>query len=150
MLGTKTVFGVPVPSRVMTCAAAGTVGDLVYSASGKATIVAAGGAKILGRVLNSTTAADQEVQVELLYPGVRVNMLLTDQDEMATAATRLAIIGKAFNLVGTTGAQTVDTSSTGGTPSLKLVDLIYDYNRKVWVGQFEVLASCNDNLLVAG
>jgi hypothetical protein len=100
-------------------------GDFVYFASGVITNATVAGAKLLGMALDTQTgnAAGTVKALICVDPTMRY---LVDNDNIGTTfgATHP---GTYFDLIGATGAQLVDTSTTGTTGSL----LCLEYNPQV-------------------
>jgi len=97
-----------------------TDGDFVYFASGVVTNATVAGARILGMALGTATGnAAGTVKVSVcIDPNMQY---LIDGDQVGTTLG-ITHVGTNFDLVGATGAQLVDTSTTGGTGSLVLVE----------------------------
>jgi len=100
-------------------------GDFVYFASGVVTNATVAGARLLGMAMGTATGnAGGTVKVTVC---VDPNMVyLIDNDNIGTtfASTH---VGTSFDLIGATGAQLVDTSTTGTTGSVTCVE----YNPKI-------------------
>lgn len=90
-----------------------TKGDLVYFASGRITSASIGGQPLIGYCTETATGnAGGTVKVLVIVdPAMRY---LIDNDNVGTtfAATH---VGTKFDLIGATGAQLVDTSTTSAT-----------------------------------
>jgi hypothetical protein len=93
-----------------------TAGDFVYFASGVVTNASIGGALIAGFALQTVTgnASGTNKVLCIIDPDVRY---LLDNDNIGTtfASTH---VGSKFDLIGATGAQLVDTSTTGTSGQL--------------------------------
>lgn len=112
-------------SFIVTSGVTITEGDFVYFASGEVTNSSVATQKLIGVALETKTGvADNSVKVLVCVdPTMRY---LVDNDNLVTtfAATH---VGTYFDLIGATGAQLVDTSSTGTTGQL----LCLEYNPQV-------------------
>jgi len=88
------------------------LGDFVKMSSGELVVATAGDA-LFGLSNEAATSASVKVQVNIT-PGLEVIM---DNDDVGTtfAAT---LVGTLFDITGATGAQIVDTSTTGATGQL--------------------------------
>lgn len=90
-----------------------TKGDFVYFASGRITSASVAGKQLIGQV-QETAAGDSAGTVKALVivdPTMRY-IVDNDNDTTTFAATH---VGTKFDLIGATGAQLVDTSSTSAT-----------------------------------
>jgi hypothetical protein len=90
-----------------------TAGDFVYGASGRVTNASVAGQPIVGYAQSTVTgnvAGTNKVSV-IIDPLMRY---LIDNDNDSTTFAATHVLTK-FNLIGATGAQLVDTSSTSAT-----------------------------------
>lgn len=102
-----------------------TSGDFVYFASGRITSATVAGARIIGMVLETATgnAGGTVSALTCIDPEMRY-LLSNDNIGTTFAATH---VGSNFDLIGATGAQLVDTSTTGTTGSL----VCLEYNPQI-------------------
>lgn len=103
-----------------------TAGDFVYFASGRITSASVAGQPLIGQVQETATgnsAGTVKAQV-IVDPTMRY---IIDNDNVGTtfAATH---VGTKFDLIGATGAQLVDTSSTSATTGQMLC---LEYNPQI-------------------
>lgn len=93
-----------------------TAGDLVSLSSGEL-ILATGSTPILGIVQEDATSSSTGVTVDV----TPYQVVIMDNDNTGTtfAATH---VGTLFDITGTTGAQVVDTSSTGSGDQLTCIE----------------------------
>lgn len=102
-----------------------TAGDFVYFASGLITNASVAGALLVGMVLETATgnAGGTVKALVCIDPNMRY---LLKQDNVGTtfAATH---VGTKFDLIGATGAQLVDTSTTGTTGQM----ICLEYNPQI-------------------
>ena len=115
-----------------------TSGDFVYLTAGRVTSATVAGATLLGMVLGGqsndpsnvantqTAAGDADGTVKVLVHVDPDNKYVVTSDEVA-ATLAASDIGKAFDLIGATGAQLLDVS-TGSTTTgtLEVVQVGYD------------------------
>lgn len=103
-----------------------TKGDFVYFASGRITSASVAGQPLIGVVLETATG-NAGGTVEALVLTDPDAVYLVDNDNVGTtfAATH---VGTKFDLIGTTGAQLIDTSSTSATTGQLLC---LEYNPQV-------------------
>lgn len=94
--------------------------DLVKLVSGEL-VVATAGDTVLGVSNEDATSASVGVQVNVT-PGLEVIM---DNDNVGTTFDA-TLVGTSFDITGATGAQVVDTSTTGATGQL----YCWDFNPK--------------------
>jgi hypothetical protein len=102
-----------------------TVGDFVYFSSGRLTSATVAGARLLGMALE--TAAGNSagtVKAQVCIDPLVIYLLKNDNDTTTFAASH---VGTNFDLIGATGAQLVDTSTTGTSGSL----LCIEYNPQI-------------------
>lgn len=99
-----------------------TAGDFVYFASGRITSATIAGARAVGMVLETATGnAGGTVSALVCVDPLMRYLLKNDNDTTTFAITH---VGTNFDLIGATGAQLVDTSTTGTTGQL----LCLEYN----------------------
>lgn len=102
-----------------------TQGDFVYFSSGRITSASVAGARLVGQVLETATgnAGGTVKALVCVDPNMRY---LIDNDNVGTtfAATH---VGTYFDLIGATGSQLVDTSTTSTTGQL----LCVEYNPQI-------------------
>jgi hypothetical protein len=101
-----------------------TDGDFVYFASGRITNSSVAGARILGMALQTATGTAGTVKCLVCIDPTMRYLVDNDNDTTTFAATH---VGTNFDLIGATGAQLVDTSSTGTTGSL----ICIEYNPQI-------------------
>lgn len=103
-----------------------TDGDFVYFASGRVTNASITGARLVGMALQTATgnAGGTVLVLVCIDPMMRY---LVDNDNLVTTFG-LTHVGTYFDLIGATGAQLVDTSTTSATTG-QLICL--EYNPKV-------------------
>lgn len=90
-----------------------TEGDFVYFSSGRITSATIAGARIIGQV-QSTATGDTDGDVKALVIIEPNAKYLVDNDNVGTTFAA-SHVGSYFDLIGATGAQLVDTSSTSAT-----------------------------------
>jgi hypothetical protein len=102
-----------------------TAGDFVYFASGRITSATIAGALAIGMVLETATgnAAGTVSAVTCIDPLMRY---LLQNDNIGTTFAA-SLVGTKFDLIGATGAQLVDTSTTSTTGQL----LCLEYNPQI-------------------
>ena len=103
-----------------------TEGDFVYSnGTGEITNASIGGARLVGMALETATgnAASTVTCLVCIDPTMRY---LVDNDNDTTTFTAAHVLDN-FDLIGATGAQLVDTSSTGTSGSL----ICLEYNPQI-------------------
>ena len=110
-------------SFIVTSGVTVTAGDFVYFASGKITNASIAGALLVGMAMETVVGDGTATALVCVDPDMRY---LLDNDNVDTtfAATH---VGTKFDLTGATGAQLVDTSSTGTTGQL----LCLEYNPQI-------------------
>jgi len=102
-----------------------TEGDFVYFASGEITNATVAGARLVGMALQTVTGvANNSVKCLVCIDPTMRYLVDNDNDSTTFAATH---VGTNFDLVGATGAQLVDTSSTGTSGSL----ICLEYNPQI-------------------
>lgn len=102
-----------------------TKGDFVYFASGRITSASVAGARCVGMVLETATGnAGGTVKALVCVDPLMRYLLDNDNDTTTFAASH---VGTNFDLIGATGAQLVDTSSTGTSGQL----LCLEYNPQI-------------------
>lgn len=102
-----------------------TAGDFVYFASGKVTNSSVATQLLVGMALATATGnAGGTVKVLVCIDPDVVYLLKNDNDTTTFAATH---VGTKFDLIGATGAQLVDTSSTGTSGQL----ICLEYNPQI-------------------
>jgi hypothetical protein len=102
-----------------------TAGDFVYFASGRITSATIAGARAVGMVLETATGNSAGTVSALVCVDPLMRYLLkNDNDTTTFAATH---VGTNFDLIGATGAQLVDTSTTSTTGQL----LCLEYNPQI-------------------
>lgn len=102
-----------------------TAGDFVYFSSGRITSASVAGARCVGMVLETATGnAGGSVSALVCVDPLMRYLLKQDNDTTTFAASH---VGTNFDLIGATGAQLVDTSSTGTTGQL----LCLEYNPQI-------------------
>jgi hypothetical protein len=129
-------------SFVVTSGVTITAGDFVYFASGRITNASVAGARLVGMATETATGTAGSVKCQVIVdPAMRY---LVDNDNVGTTFA-VTHVGTYFNLVGATGAQLVDTSTTSATLG-QLVCL--EYNPQIdpvkddtSVGVFAIVAS---------
>lgn len=99
-----------------------TAGDFVYFSSGRITSASIGGARCVGMVLETATGNSGGTVSALVCVDPLMRYLLKNDNDTTTFA--VTHVGTNFDLIGATGAQLVDTSSTGTTGQL----LCLEYN----------------------
>ncbi len=100
-----------------------TKGDFVYfDGSGRITNSSIGGKTLLGNALETVTGTTGTVKCEICVDPEMRYLLDNDNDSGTFAATN---VGDYFDLIGATGAQLVDTSSTSDTTG-QLLCLVYN------------------------
>lgn len=93
-----------------------TAGDFVYFNSGRITSASIGGALLAGLALETATGNAGGTVKALVIVDPDVRYLLKNDNLITTfAATH---VGSKFDLIGATGAQLVDTSTTGTSGQL--------------------------------
>lgn len=102
-----------------------TAGDFVYFASGRITSATVAGARLIGCVLETATGNAGGTVSALVCVDPLMRYLL-DNDNVGTTFAA-SHVGTNFDLIGATGAQLVDTSTTGTSGSL----LCIEYNPQV-------------------
>jgi len=102
-----------------------TKGDFVYFASGRITSATVAGARLLG-VVDETATGNAGGTVKALVLVDQNGRYLVDNDNIGTTFDA-SHVGTYFDLVGATGAQLVDTSTTGATGSL----VCLEYNPQI-------------------
>lgn len=97
-----------------------TAGDFVYFASGRITSAAVAGALCIGMVLETATgnAGGTVYALTCIDPTMRY-LLQNDNIGTTFAASQ---VGTKFDLIGATGSQLVDTSTTGATGQLTCLE----------------------------
>lgn len=98
-----------------------TAGDFVYQASGRILNSSIGGARLVGMALQTATGTTGNVKCLVCIDPLMRYLLKQDNDTTTFAATHVLTN---FDLIGATGAQLVDTSSTSTTGQL----LCLEYN----------------------
>lgn len=120
-------------------------GDFVYLSSGRVTAANVAGVTLLGMVagknsadpsdhsttLSATGNAGGTVKVLVIVDPAAKFVVKNDNDSTTFAASH---VGTCFDLIGATGAQLVDTSSTGTTGQLECIQ--YGYNNDATLGVF--------------
>jgi hypothetical protein len=99
-------------------------GDFVYFASGRITNSSIGGQKLLGMALETAVGTSGSVKCAVCVDPTMRYLIDNDNDTTTFGATHP---GTYFDLIGATGAQLVDTSSTSTTGQL----LCLEYNPQV-------------------
>jgi hypothetical protein len=102
-----------------------TAGDFVYFASGRITSATVAGARIVGMVLETATGNAGGTVSALVCIDDEMRYLLKNDNIGTTFAATL--VGSNFDLIGATGAQLVDTSTTSTTGSL----VCLEYNPQI-------------------
>lgn len=102
-----------------------TAGDFVYFASGRLTSASIGGARCVGMVLETATGNTAGSVLALVCVDPLMKYLL-DNDNVGTTFAA-SHVGSNFDLIGATGVQLVDTSTTGTTGQL----LCLEYNPQI-------------------
>ncbi len=102
-----------------------TAGDFVYFSSGRVTSATVAGARCVGMSMETATGnvAGSVAALICIDPLMRY-LLQNDNDTTTFAASH---VGTNFDLIGATGVQLVDTSSTGTTGQL----LCLEYNPQI-------------------
>lgn len=90
-----------------------TQGDLVYFASGRITSATIAGARCIG-VAGSTATGNAGGTVKVLV-AVDPNLKLLAKNDNLVTTFAASHVGTYFDVIGATGAQLVDTSSTSAT-----------------------------------
>lgn len=112
-------------SFVVTSGVTITKGDFVYLASGELTNSSVATQKLIGVALETKTGvADNSVECLVCVDPTMRYLVDNDNDGTTFAASH---VGTYFDLIGATGAQLVDTSSTSTTGQL----LCLEYNPQV-------------------
>jgi hypothetical protein len=102
-----------------------TDGDFVYFASGRITSATVAGARLIGQVVENATGNAGGTVKALV--NVEPNAIyLIDNDNVGTTFAA-SHVGTNFDLIGATGAQLVDTSTTGTTGSM----VCLEYNPQI-------------------
>lgn len=102
-----------------------TAGDFVYFNGGRITNASIAGARLAGYAIETGTGvANGSVKVLVIVDPLVRYLLKNDNDSTTFAATH---VGTHFDLIGATGAQLVDTSTTGSTGQL----LALEYNPQI-------------------
>ena len=102
-----------------------TENDFVYFASGEITNATVAGARLLGMALQTATGvADNSVKCLVCIDPTMRYLIDNDNDTTTFGVTH---VGTNFDLIGATGAQLVDTSSTSTTGSL----ICLEYNPQI-------------------
>lgn len=97
-----------------------TTGDFVYFSSGRITSATIAGALAAGMVLETATGnAGGTVTAKVCIDPWMLYLLKNDNDTTTFAATH---VGTKFDLIGATGAQLVDTSTTGTSGQLVCIE----------------------------
>lgn len=97
-----------------------TSGDFVYFTSGRLSSNSIGGALLVGMVLETKTGDSAgTVKAKVCVDPWMTYLLKNDNDTTTFAASH---VGTKFDLIGATGAQLVDTSSTGTSGQLVCVE----------------------------
>ncbi len=97
-----------------------TAGDFVYFASGRLTSATIAGALACGMVLETKTGDSAgTVKAQVCIDPWMVYLLKNDNDTTTFAASH---VGTKFDLIGATGAQLVDTSTTGTSGQLVCIE----------------------------
>lgn len=102
-----------------------TAGDFVYFASGRITSATVAGARLIG-VVQETATGNAGGSVKALVIVEPNAIYLLDNDNLVTTFAA-SHVGTNFDLIGATGAQLVDTSSTSTTGSL----VCLEYNPRI-------------------
>jgi hypothetical protein len=102
-----------------------TAGDFVYFASGRITSASVAGALCIGMVMETATGDSGGTVKALVCIDVTMRYLLQNDNIGTTFAASL--VGTKFDLIGATGAQLVDTSTTGTTGQL----VCLEYNPRI-------------------
>lgn len=90
-----------------------TAGDFVYFASGRITSASVAGQPLIGQVQETATGnAGGTVKAQVIVDPTMRYIVDNDNDSTTFAASH---VGTKFDLIGATGAQLVDTSSTSAT-----------------------------------
>lgn len=97
-----------------------TKGDFVYFASGRITSATVAGARLIG-VVDETATGNAGGTVKALVNVEPFAIYLLNNDNLVTTFAA-SHVGTNFDLIGATGAQLVDTSSTSTTGSLVCVE----------------------------
>jgi hypothetical protein len=109
--GTAILMSVPVTNGVTI-----NRGDFVYYSSGRATNASVAGQKLIGCADETVTGNSAgTVEVKVIVNRDALYLIQNDNDTTTFAATH---VGTYFDLIGATGAQLVDTSSTTTTGQL--------------------------------
>lgn len=93
-----------------------TAGDFVYFSSGTITSASIGGQLLAGMVLETATGNAAGTVKALVVVDPDVRYLLKNDNLVTTFAS--THVGSKFDLIGATGAQLVDTSTTGTSGQL--------------------------------
>lgn len=102
-----------------------TAGDFVYFASGRTTSATIAGARAIGMVMETATGdAGGSVKALVCVDPLMRYLLANDNLVTTFAATH---VGTNFDLIGATGAQLVDTSTTSTTGQL----VCLEYNPRI-------------------
>lgn len=102
-----------------------TAGDFVYFSSGRITSASIGGARCVGMALETATGNSGGTVAALVCVDPLMRYLLENDNIGTTFAA--SHVGTNFDLIGATGAQLVDTSTTGTTGQL----LCLEYNPQI-------------------
>lgn len=97
-----------------------TAGDFVYFASGRLTSATIAGARAIGMVQETATGDSGGTVKALVCIDPSMRYLLANDNIGTTFAA--SHVGSNFDLIGATGAQLVDTSTTGTTGQLLCVE----------------------------
>lgn len=102
-----------------------TAGDFVYFSSGRITSATVAGARLAGMVLETATGNSAgTVVAQVCIDPWMIYLLKNDNDTTTFAASH---VGTNFDLIGATGAELVDTSTTGTSGSL----VCLEYNPQI-------------------
>lgn len=97
-----------------------TAGDFVYFSSGRITSATVAGARLIGMVLETKTGNAGGTVLAKVCVDPWVLYLLKNDNLVTTFDATL--VGSNFDLIGATGAQLVDTSTTSTTGSLVCIE----------------------------
>lgn len=97
-----------------------TAGDFVYFASGRITSATVAGARCIGMAQETATGDAAGTVKALVCVDLTMRYLLQNDNIGTTFAA--SHVGTNFDLIGNTGAQLVDTSTTGTTGQLVCIE----------------------------
>ena len=113
-----------------------TEGDLVYFASGRITSASVAGARLIGQVLATATGnSGGTVTAPVNVDPNAIYQIVNDNVGTTFAATH---VGTYFDMIGATGAQLVDTSTTSATTGQMLCLAYNPDNAGATVGHYKI------------